>query len=78
MTGYVRLISYSSLAGFSWRVRSGNLHTETCEGTGYYVSFRYDGRKADFSKESWYGSGRAGYAVPKGMVSDVTDPLQNS
>jgi hypothetical protein len=78
MTGYVRLISYSSLEGFFWRVRSGNLHTETCEGTGYYASLRYDGSKADFSKELWHGSGGAGYAIPKGVVSDVTDPLQNS
>jgi hypothetical protein len=77
MTGYVRLISYLSLEGFSWRVRSGNPDAETYEGTGYYASLRYDGSKADFSKELWHGSGGAGYAIPKGVVSDVTDPLQN-
>jgi hypothetical protein len=77
MTGYVRLISYSSLERFSWRVTSGNPHTETYERAGYYVSLRYDGSTADFSKELWHGSGGAGYAVPKGMVSDVTDPVQN-
>jgi hypothetical protein len=59
MTGYVRLISYSSLEGFFWRVRSGNLHTETCGGTGYYASLPYDGSKADFSKELSHGSGKA-------------------
>jgi hypothetical protein len=59
MTGYVRLISYSSLEGFFWHVRSGNPHSETCEGTRYCVSLQYDGSKADFSKELCHGSGKA-------------------
>jgi hypothetical protein len=63
------------LEGFSWRVRSGNPHTETCGGTRYHASLRYNRSKADFSKELWHESRGAGYAVPKGIV---TDPLQNS
>jgi hypothetical protein len=75
MTGYVKLTSYSHSQGFSWRVRSGTPHVETCKGTSYYLSLRYDGRTADISKELWHGENGLGYAKPRGVVHNITSPL---